>query len=103
MPSLTTGKTEALKKTPYYMKDKAEICSNVTNTASPGPQIFYIKAICFGKMIQHECYGSAFTVGEYIFLSKYVPYMYNCTVLRLGTYGPAAQWMTDAMNPSVDT
>ena len=54
-------------------------------------------------MIQHKYYGSAFTVGEQMYLSKYVPYMYNCTVVCVDTHGLAARWATDAMNPSVDT
>jgi hypothetical protein len=43
------------------------------------------------------------SLWEHMYLSKYVPYMYNCTVVCVDTYGLAAQWVTDAMNPSVDT
>ena len=53
-------------------------------------------------MIQHKYYGSAFTVAEHLYLSKYVPLMYNCSVVCVDTYELAAQWATDAMNPSVD-
>jgi hypothetical protein len=58
MPSLSTGKTVALKRHHIIGKTKLKFCSNVSNTASPGSQMFYIKTTGCGKMIQHKYYGS---------------------------------------------
>jgi len=51
---------------------------------------FILKQLIVEKWLQHKYYGSAFTVAEHMYLSKYVPCMYNYSVVCVDTLGFAA-------------
>jgi hypothetical protein len=93
MPSLSKGKTVALKRHHIIWKTKLKFCSNVPNTASSDSQIFYIKAIDCGKMIQHKYYGSAFIVAEHMYLSCITVVLYVWIHMNLLHNGRLMQWI----------